>query len=72
MLQWNGSDVDDDLVEFDILFGTGNEPTELLATTTQSSLETDITSGQVYYWRVVSRDEKNNSSQSEIFEFSVE
>ncbi len=72
MLEWNGSDVDDDLAEYDIFFGTESDPTDLLGTTSENSIEATIASGQVYYWRVISRDLQNNSSQSEIFEFRVQ
>ncbi len=71
-LEWSGSDVDNDITEFDIFFGTESDPTTLLETTANTSLEVTIASGQVYYWRVVSRDGQGNTSQSEIFEFKVE
>ncbi|MGB5821285.1 MAG: hypothetical protein WBG90_17505 [Saonia sp.] len=70
-LQWNGSDVDDDIVEFQVLFDTNSNPTTVLATTTDTTTEATIVSGQVYFWRVITKDSEQNTSQSEIFEFRV-
>ena len=72
MLEWSGSDVDNDLTEFDIYFGTESDPDTLLGTTPQSTIEATVVSNEVYFWRVVSRDSQGNTSQSEIFEFQVD
>ncbi|MFK7810856.1 MAG: hypothetical protein AB8B59_00080 [Maribacter sp.] len=71
-LEWQGNDVDNDLVEFEVLFGTNNDPTATLGTTIQSSISASIASGQTYYWRVISKDEVGNTSQSEVFDFKVQ
>jgi hypothetical protein len=71
-LEWTGSDVDNDIVDFDIYLDTSSSPTTLLGTTPESSLVASITANTVYYWRVVSRDSQGNTSQSEIFEFRVQ
>ena len=71
-LEWTGSDVDNDLAEFDVYFGTDADPGELVETTAQSSSEVTVVSGETYYWRIISRDDQGNTSQSEIFEFLVE
>lgn len=69
-LEWSGSDVDNDISEYDVFFGTETDPTNLLGTTADTIIEATITTG-VYYWRVISKDSQGNSSESEIFEFSV-
>ncbi|MFS4493170.1 hypothetical protein [Maribacter sp. 2308TA10-17] len=71
-LEWQGNDVDNDLVEFEVLFGTNNNPTTSLGVTAQSSIGTSTNSGQTYYWRVISKDATGNTSQSEIFDFKVQ
>jgi len=71
-LEWQGNDVDNDLAEFEVLFGTNNDPTTSLGTTSQSSMSASISSGQTYYWRVISKDEVGNTSQSEVFDFKVQ
>lgn len=71
-LEWQGNDVDNDLVEFEVFFGTSNDPSVSLGTTAQSSMSTTISSGQTYYWRVISKDDFGNTSESEIFDFKVQ
>ena len=68
-LEWSGSDVDNDITEYDVLFGTDSDPSAL-CTTPDSFIDATIATG-VYYWRVISKDSQGNSSESEIFEFSV-
>lgn len=71
-LEWEGKDVDNDLVEFEVFFGTSNPPTASLGITSQRTTNTSINSGQIYYWRVISKDNAGNTSQSEIFDFKVQ
>lgn len=70
-LQWSSSDIDNDIIEFDVLFGTNSNPTTVLGSTTTNQIEANISSGQVYYWRVISKDGAGNNSTSEVFEFRV-
>ena len=70
-LEWAGSDVDNDITDYEVLFGTDPEPVNSLGTTTDTTLDADTTSGQVYYWQVITNDSAGNSSESEIFEFQV-
>lgn len=71
-LEWKGNDVDNDLVEFEVFYGTSNDPTVSLGTTAQSSMSVTTSSGQTYYWRVISKDDFGNTSESEIFDFKVQ
>ncbi|MBT8223216.1 MAG: hypothetical protein KJN96_08630 [Eudoraea sp.] len=73
ILEWEGSDVDNDLEEYEVYFGTNPEADTLLETLTENTLETAVTTGQgiIYYWRILSRDAAGNTSFSEIFEFRV-
>lgn len=73
VLEWEGNDVDGDLVEYEVYFGTDAEADTLLDTLAENTLETGVTTGQgiVYYWRILSRDSGGNTSFSEIFEFRV-
>lgn len=70
-LQWKGTDIDDDIVSYEVFFGTTESPTESLGTTTEDNLDTSVTAGTVYYWFVVSTDSQGNTSESEVFEFNV-
>ncbi len=70
-LEWNGSDVDNDIVEYEVLFDTASDPVTSLGTTANSTIDASVSSGTVYYWRVISTDSAGNTSQSEIFQFRV-
>jgi len=56
----------------EILFGTTTQPSANIGATAQSTLSVTVASGQRYYWRVITRDNAGNTSQSEIFEFRVQ
>jgi len=71
-LEWQGNDVDNDLVEFEVLFDTNTDPSTSLGSTAQSSISASTNAGQTYYWRVISIDATGNTSQSEIFDFKVQ
>lgn len=71
-LEWKGSDVDNDIKEYDVFFGTVSPPTTKVTTTSNTSFSVDVTSGNTYYWRVITYDDQNNNSESQIFGFSVE
>jgi hypothetical protein len=71
-LEWAGSDVDNDITEYEILFGTDAMPSTSLGTTSDTTLDATIVSGEIYYWRVITMDSQGNTSQSEIFDFRVD
>jgi len=71
-LEWNANDVDNDIVGYEVFFGTSNNPTENIESTSQKTTTTTISSGQTYYWRVITKDEVGNSSESEVFDFKVQ
>ncbi len=69
---WEGSDLDDDIAEYELLLGT--DPDDLSAQgtfTTASSGAIAVSSATTYYWRVITRDAEGNSSVSDRFEFRV-
>jgi hypothetical protein len=71
-LDWNGSDVDGDIVSYDVYFDTKNSPAIFKAGVTDSILnDVAVTSGSTYYWRVITKDSKGNSSDSGVFQFTV-
>lgn len=70
-LEWIGSDVDQDIVDFDIYFGS-TAPTLMKSNHSESFLvDVPISSQTVYYWKIVSRDSKGNTSESETYRFKV-
>jgi len=70
-LEWIGSDVDNDITAYEVLLGTAATPTVSIGTATEQNLTTTVTGGQSYFWRVITTDSQGNTSQSEIFEFTV-
>jgi len=72
-LEWSGSDIDDDIVSYDIYFDTTSPPTTQLGDTqAETTIDTSVSSGNAYYWRVITTDSEGNNSESEIFEFRVD
>jgi len=72
-LEWSGHDVDNDITGYDIYFDTTSPPVAQLGST-QTALTADavVSSGTVYYWRIITKDSQDNNSQSTIFEFRVD
>jgi len=70
-LEWQGNDVDNDISEYEVLFGGEAVPVTSLGVTEQNTISADVSASQTYYWRVITKDKVGNSSQSEIFEFRV-
>ena len=71
-LEWDASDVDNDIANYEVFFGTDETPTQSLGITTDKRIEdVSVTSNTTYYWNVVVNDAAGNSSTSERFEFRV-
>ncbi|MBC6999795.1 hypothetical protein [Cytophaga sp. FL35] len=72
-LQWLGKDVDSETLHYKIYVGTENPPKTLFGTTSIQTLELlDLEPNTVYFWKVISEDEKGFTSTSPIFEFKTE
>ncbi len=71
-LSWSGSDIDNDIVSYDVYFDTSNPPTALEGNTSSSNMDVTVAAGNTYYWRVITKDSQGNNSLSEIFQFKVE
>jgi hypothetical protein len=70
-LEWIGSDIDNDIIDYKILFDTNESPTTVLGTTTEQTIEASVAASNTYYWRVITTDFNTNSSTSEIFSFKI-
>jgi hypothetical protein len=72
-LQWTGSDIDDDIIEYEVFFGTdASALTSIGTVTTETSLaDVAVTAATIYYWQVITSDAEGNTSTSEVFEFRV-
>jgi len=68
-LEWEGSDADADISEYEIYFDTNSPPTTLVATQIATSFNVSLEADTVYYWQIVTKDQHGNSSKSPVFEF---
>ena len=71
-LEWLGEDVDNDIAEYEILFGNVNPPTQAQAATSSNNVSVTVSSGNTYFWRVITKDVNNNTSESQVFEFTIQ
>ncbi len=71
-LEWDASDVDDDITSYEVLFGIEATPSNSLGTTSEKSItNVTVSANTTYYWQVITTDSNRNTSNSEIFEFKV-
>lgn len=70
-LAWKGSDTDNDIIGYDILFDVADPPLANLYTTSDEVYEVEVALGGIYYWQIITKDDKGNSSTSEVFQFKV-
>jgi hypothetical protein len=70
-LQWSGSDVDNDIVSFDVYFGVNNPLNISASDITINQITQSVSAGTIYYWNVITKDSEGNTSESGIHQFSV-
>jgi hypothetical protein len=71
-LEWKGSDVDDDIEEYEVFLDTELPPAKKLTPVSVEKVENEIVSpSTTYYWYVISKDSQGNTSTSQTFQFKV-
>ncbi len=70
-LDWSGSDVDDDIVAYDVYFGIDNPPSLNTSDISTDELTVSVAAGNIYYWSIVTKDAEGNSSESGVYQFMV-
>ena len=71
-LSWQGKDVDNDIMNYDVYFGTSATPPLIKQAYTSTSLDNiTVTSKATYYWKIVTRDTNNNTSTSDVVQFNT-
>jgi len=72
-LEWRGSDIEDDLVGYELYFSTTSPPETLIASplSSQNSEKVSVISNTSYYWKVITKDSEGNISDSGIFTFKA-
>jgi hypothetical protein len=73
-LTWTGSAVDNStIINYDVYFGTSSTPALFKSAVTDSFVDgVSVTSGTTYYWKVITQDVNGNTSDSGVFQFSVQ
>lgn len=75
-LQWEAStDPENENIHYDVFVGTNESSLALMASnveTTQFEITANLEKGTTYFWNVVATDAKENSTSSELFNFSTE
>ena len=72
-LDWKGSDVDDDITGYDVYFGTATPPGIAEADHLETILvDVAVSSGTIYFWRIITKDLRGNTSDSGIYQFKVQ
>ncbi|WP_339895225.1 hypothetical protein [uncultured Algibacter sp.] len=71
LLQWEATDIDNDIASYTILLDTISAPTTEVGKPTVNSLNVTVSPGQIYYWKVITTDESGNESHSQTFQFRV-
>ena len=70
-LQWEASDIDDDIASYTVFLDTANPPVTELGVTSNNSFNVLVSSGLIYYWKVITTDVAGNASDSQVFQFKV-
>lgn len=71
-LEWEASDVDGDIVSYDVYLDENNPPQTLIGNTSTETIDYEAVSGNVYYWSVITIDNAGNTSDSAVFQFKVD
>lgn len=70
-LMWNGNDLDDDIVAYDIYFGSDNPPSLNTSDLSVNELTVSVMPDTIYYWNVITKDAEGNSSESGVYQFRI-
>ncbi|MBM1107507.1 hypothetical protein JQC67_15235 [Aurantibacter crassamenti] len=71
ILEWNTVDIDNDIKEYEVFFGSENTSKESLGIVNKNKFEVNVASGTKYFWMIKTIDEVGNSSTSDVFNFMV-
>ena len=73
LLEWEGSDIDNDIESYEIYFSTENPPETLIETLNANagSQRVSVDADTIYYWRIVTTDAEGNTSDTGTLDFRV-
>ncbi len=73
LLEWKGTDLDNDIAFYQLYFGTDPDKLALVADNlTQTKNGQTVVSDTVYYWQVITVDREGNTSASRVGQFSTQ
>lgn len=72
LLQWETTDIDNDIASYQVLLDNLSTPEKVLGVAVVTNITASVSSGEVYYWQVITTDLLGNQSNSPIFQFQVE
>jgi hypothetical protein len=71
-LSWKGSSVTQaTIASYDVYFGSTNSPKIVQSAIIDTKWTTTVSSGNTYYWKIITRDQNGDTSDSGVFQFSV-
>ncbi|MDH3381471.1 MAG: hypothetical protein OEL54_02120 [Flavobacteriaceae bacterium] len=69
-LEWNATDVDNDPLIYDVLFGTENPPINKVSENQSGNKKTvNLSANKEYYWKIVAKDGKGGETFGQIWRF---
>ncbi|MGA9117539.1 MAG: FISUMP domain-containing protein [Bacteroidota bacterium] len=73
MLGWTCSDPDSDALTYDVYFGSSNPPDTLVSSNQPDTIlaRTGLVSGATYYWKVVAKDDRGDSTAGPAWSFTT-
>lgn len=72
LLDWEATDIDGDIVSYEIFLGTDNPPDTTVGTTSETEINVDVVANSTFYWFVQVADSVGNTSKSDVFSFTTE
>ncbi len=71
-LGWECSDPENDLLGYDLYYGTANPPALLAENITATNYQIlDLAPSTTYYWQIIARDDHGNSTEGAIWSFTT-
>jgi hypothetical protein len=70
VLQWETTDIDKDVITYDVYFGTNSSTPDMVKSNLTTKLfEVNVILNTLYYWKITARDSKGNTSTSALYTF---
>lgn len=71
-LDWNATDIDNDTLVYDVYFGDTNPPALFSENINTTTFDVSVSSGKVYYWRIVVKDPHQSATMGQVWNFRTE